>query len=248
MRLFGLIGFPLGHSFSKQYFEEKFLKENLDDCAFESWPLEKIEALKELIENNKNLHGLAVTIPYKETVIPYLTNISDTAKEIGAVNCMKFTDQHTMGFNTDVVGFEKSFTPLLKPHHKKALILGTGGASKAIQFVFKKTGIKFLLVSRNSVSEKNIISYNDVDQNIMAQYEIIINCTPLGMSPKENELPNLPYQFITVKHLLYDLIYKPEKTMFLKKGEERGATIKNGFEMLVIQAEENWKIWNRKEI
>ena len=133
---------------------------------------------------------------------------------------------------------------MLKPHHTKALVLGTGGASKAIQFVLKKSGINFLLVSRNRIAEKNIISYSDIDENMMKQYSIIINCTPLGMSPNENELPNLPYQFITANHLLYDLIYKPEKTIFLKEGEQRGATIKNGFEMLVLQAEENWKIWN----
>jgi shikimate dehydrogenase len=248
MRLFGLIGFPLGHSFSKKYFEEKFVKENLKDCLFELFPLKEIEDFKKLIENNINLHGLAVTIPYKETVIPYLTDISAAAKEIGAVNCIKFNDVNTVGFNTDVVGFEKSLTPLLKPHHTTALVLGTGGASKAVQFVLKKLGVNFLLVSRNSLAEKNIISYNDIDENIMEQCSIIINCTPLGMSPNENQFPNLPYQFITAKHLLYDLIYKPEKTMFLKKGEEHGATIKNGFEMLVLQAEENLKIWTAPSI
>lgn len=244
MRLFGLIGFPLGHSFSKKYFEEKFLNENLHDCSFELFPLQKIEHCKILFEKNETLQGLAVTIPYKETVIPYLTEITNDVSEIGAVNCIKFIDKKTIGYNTDVIGFKKSFTPLLKPYHTKALVLGTGGASKAIQFVLKKSGINFLLVSRNRIAEKNIISYSDIDENMMKQYSIIINCTPLGMSPNENELPNLPYQFITANHLLYDLIYKPEKTIFLKEGEQRGATIKNGFEMLVLQAEENWKIWN----
>ncbi len=243
MRLFGLIGFPLGHSFSKLYFEEKFLNQNLHDCTFELFPLNKIEAFK-VIEKNKTLCGLAVTIPYKEAVIKYLTDITADAKEIGAVNCIKFIDKKTMGYNTDVIGFEKSFTPLLKPHHTKALILGTGGASKAVQFVLKKIGINFLLVSRNRIAEKSIISYSDIDENIIKQYSIIVNCTPLGMSPKENQSPNIPYQYITAEHLLYDLIYKPEKTIFLAEGEKYGATIKNGFEMLVIQAEENWKIWN----
>ena len=246
MRLFGLIGFPLGHSFSKKFFEDKFLKENLNDCAFELFPLENIFEIEKLFKNN-NLQGLAVTIPYKETVIPYLTNMSVAAKEIGAVNCIKSNIEGTIGYNTDVIGFEKSLLPLLKPHHLKALVLGTGGASKAVQFVLKKLQIDFLLVSRHSNAEKNIFSYHEIDQAMMNDYSIIINCTPLGMSPNEHELPNLPYQYITSNHLLYDLIYKPEKTMFLKEGEQRGAFIKNGFEMLVLQAEENWKIWNYKE-
>ena len=247
MRLFGLIGFPLGHSFSKKYFEEKFLKENINDCAFKLFPLQEIAAVEKLFEN-KSLHGLAVTIPYKETVIPFLTNTTTAAKEIGAVNCIKINDKNRIGYNTDVVGFEKSFTPLLKPHHTKALVLGTGGASKAVQFVLKKLNIDFALVSRNSNAEKNIISYNEIDERMMEDYSIIINCTPLGMSPNEEELPNIPYQFISPNHLLYDVIYKPAKTMFLKEGEKRGATIKNGFEMLVLQAEENWKIWTAPSI
>ena len=244
MRLFGLIGFPLAHSFSKQYFEQKFTKENLYDCAFELLPLQKIDDYKILIERNRTLCGLAVTIPYKESIVPYLTDIVAIAKEIGAVNCIKFIDKKSIGYNTDVIGFEKSFAPLLKPHHTRALILGTGGASKAVQFVLKKLGINFLLVSRNKIAEENIISYSDIEENIMEQYSIIINCTPIGMSPKEDQSPNIPYQYITAEHLLYDLIYKPEKTIFLTKGEQQGAGIKNGFEMLVIQAEENWKIWN----
>ena len=247
MRLFGLIGFPLGHSFSKKYFEEKFLTEDEHDCKFELFPLEDIVEAEYLFKNT-NLHGLAVTIPYKETVIPFLTNTTTAAKEIGAVNCIKINDKNRIGYNTDVVGFEKSFTPLLKPHHSKALVLGTGGASKAVQFVLKKLNIDFALVSRNSNAEKNIISYNEIDERMMEDYSIIINCTPLGMSPNEEELPNIPYQFITPNHLLYDLIYKPAKTMFLKEGEKRGATIKNGFEMLVLQAEENWKIWTTPSI
>ena len=159
MRLFGLIGFPLGHSFSKKFFEDKFLKENLNDCAFELFPLENIFEIEKLFKNN-NLQGLAVTIPYKETVIPYLTNMSVAAKEIGAVNCIKFNIEGTIGYNTDVIGFEKSLLPLLKPHHLKALVLGTGGASKAVQFVLKKLQIDFLLVSRHSNAEKNIFSYH----------------------------------------------------------------------------------------
>ncbi len=246
MRLFGLIGFPLGHSFSKKYFEEKFLRDNINDCVFELFPLEEIGAIEKLFDN-KDLQGLAVTIPYKETVIPYLTDISSAAKEIGAVNCINFTENGTIGYNTDVIGFEKSLTPLLKSNNSKALVLGTGGASKAVQFVLKKLVIDFVVVSRKSNAEKNIISYEDIDENVMREYSIIINCTPLGMSPNEDELPNLQYQHITAKHLVYDLIYKPEKTLFLREAEQRGATIKNGFEMLILQAEENWKIWNEEK-
>ena len=245
MRLFGLIGFPLGHSFSKKYFEEKFKHENLNDCAFELFPLKEIAAVEKLFQN-KSLQGLAVTIPYKEKIIPFLTEVDAAATEIGAVNCIKIINEERIGYNTDVIGFEKSLIPILKPHHTKALILGTGGASKAVQFVLKKLGIDFLLVSRNRITEKNIISYSDIDEKLMGQYSIIINCTPLGMSPQESQFPNLPYKFITEKHLLYDLIYKPEKTLFLAEGELHGATIKNGFEMLVIQAEANWKIWNEE--
>jgi shikimate dehydrogenase len=241
MKQYGLIGYPLGHSFSKKYFEEKFAKENLKDCSFELFSIEKIEALKEIITNNKNLQGLAFTIPHKETVIPLLTEISDEAKVIGAVNCIKITEGKTIGFNTDVIGFEKSLLPLLKPFHSKALVLGTGGASKAVQYVLKKLAIPFLLVSRTKTD--NVISYDDISEETMQKHTVIINTTPLGMSPNEEGLPNIPYQFLSSKHLLYDLIYKPEKTLFLQKGEEQGCAIKNGFEMLVLQAEENWKIW-----
>jgi shikimate dehydrogenase len=246
MKQFGLIGYPLGHSFSKKYFEEKFAKENLQGCVFDLFPLKEIVAFKNLIANHQNLVGLAVTIPYKETVIPFLGNITDAAKEIDAVNCIKFENGKTIGHNTDVIGFEKSLTPLLQPHHTKALILGTGGASKAVQYVLKNIGINFLLVSRTKTS--STITYEDISEEIIQTHTLIINTTPLGMSPNENGLPKLPYQFLTSKHLLYDLIYKPEKTLFLQKGEEQGCIIKNGFEMLVLQAEENWKIWTAPSI
>ncbi len=245
MKQFGLIGYPLGHSFSKKYFEDKFAKGHLVDCNFELYPLAQIEAYESLIAEEPNLAGLAVTIPYKEKVIPFLTKITDAAKEIGAVNCIQFDNDETIGYNTDVIGFENSLLPLLQPHHTNALVLGTGGASKAVQYVLKKMGIQFLLVSRNKVQIGNGITYNEINEAIMQANLLVINCTPLGMSPNEDAMPALPYQYLTTKHLLYDLIYKPEKTIFLQEGEKHEAAIKNGFEMLILQAEENWKIWNK---
>ncbi len=243
MKQYGLIGYPLGHSFSKKYFDEKFAKENLKGCSFELFPIESIRAFDELISTNKNLQGLAVTIPHKETVMPLLTEISEAAKAIGAVNCIKINEGETIGYNTDVIGFEKSLKPLLQEYHAKALILGTGGASKAVQYVLKNLRIPFLLVSRTKTNET--ITYEDISEEILQNHLLIINTTPLGMSPNEEGLPNIPYKYLTQKHLLYDLIYKPEKTLFLQRGEEQGCIIKNGFEMLVLQAEENWKIWNK---
>jgi shikimate dehydrogenase len=242
MKQFGLIGYPLGHSFSKKYFEEKFVTQNLQGCSFELFPIEKVEDFTEIISNNKNLQGLAVTIPHKETVMPLLTEISDAAKVIGAVNCIKITDGKTIGYNTDVIGFEKSLLPLLQQHHTKALVLGTGGASKAVQYVLKKLTIPFLLVSRNKSDDT--ITYENISAEIMQTHTLIINTTPLGMTPNEEGFVDIPYRLLTSKHLMYDLIYKPEKTLFLQKGEAQGCTIKNGFEMLILQAEANWGIWN----
>jgi shikimate dehydrogenase len=241
MKQYGLIGYPLGHSFSKNYFEEKFAKEHLQDCTFELFPIEKIETFIEIIATQKNLQGLAVTIPHKEAVMPLLTEISDAAKAIGAVNCIKIIDGKTIGYNTDVIGFEKSLLPLLQTHRNKALVLGTGGASKAVQYVLKKLSIPFLLVSRNKTN--NTITYENISAKIIQTHTLIINTTPLGMTPNEEGFADIPYHLLTSKHLLYDLIYKPEKTLFLQKGEEQGCVIKNGFEMLILQAEENWEIW-----
>jgi shikimate dehydrogenase len=246
MKQFGLIGYPLGHSFSKKYFEEKFANEKLQDCAFDLFPIKEIEEFKDLIAKQSNLVGLAVTIPHKETVIPFIDKLSDAAKEIGAVNCIQFKNGKTIGYNTDVIGFEKSLRPLLQQQHAKALILGTGGASKAIQYVLKNLGIDFLLVSRTKTD--STITYEDISEEILQSHLLIINTTPLGMSPKGEGFPNLSYQFLTPKHLLYDLIYKPEKTLFLQKGEQQGCIIKNGFEMLILQAEENWIIWTAPSI
>ena len=244
MKLFGLIGYPLGHSFSKKYFDKKFNDENFDDCNFELFPLKDINEFHKLIEDNTNLKGLAVTIPYKQSVLPFINYVTVAATEIGAVNCIKFIDGNTTGHNTDVVGFEKSLVPLLQPHHTKALVLGTGGSSKAVQYVLKQLNVEYLLVSRDATNILNCINYNDINEQILLEYSVIINCTPIGMTPNENDTPAIPYNLLSANHLLYDLIYTPEKTLFLKKGEVKGCTIKNGFEMLVIQAEENWKIWN----
>ncbi len=242
IKQYGLIGFPLTHSFSKKYFEEKFVNENLLEHCFELYPIKEISEFKEIIISQKNLKGLAVTIPHKQAIIPLLSTISDEAKVIGAVNCIKVNQSKTIGYNTDVIGFEKSLKPLLQKHHSRALVLGTGGASKAVQYVLHKLSIPFLLVSRTK-NESNI-TYEDVDKELLQQNLLVINTTPLGMTPNEEGFPNIPYQYLTTNHLLYDLIYKPEKTIFLLKGKEQGSSIKNGFEMLIIQAEENWKIWN----
>ncbi len=244
MKLFGLIGYPLGHSFSKKYFDKKFEAENITDTEFELFAIKDINEFKNLVEANSNLKGLAVTIPYKQSILPLIDYVTVAAKEIGAVNCIKFTDGILTGHNTDVVGFEKSLVPLLQPQHTKALVLGTGGSSKAVQYVLKQLRIDFLLVSRDKSNLQNCITYNEVDEKIMTEYSIIINCTPVGMTPNERELPAIPYKLLSAKHLLYDLIYAPEKTLFLQKGESCGSIVKNGFDMLVLQAEENWKIWN----
>ncbi len=243
MKVYGLLGFPLSVSFSKKYFTEKFEKEKLTDCVFELFPISSIESFPKLIEQYRNLKGLAVTIPHKQAVIPFLTHLDFTAKEIGAVNCIKINGSKLTGFNTDALGFKASFEPLLQPHHKKALVLGTGGASRAVQYVLHQLSIPFLLVSR-SPKEKNSIGYNDINNTLLHAYSIIINCTPVGMAPNEENFPNLPYDLFNSGHLLYDLIYKPAETLFLAKGKAKGCLTKNGFEMLLIQAEENWKIWN----
>jgi len=244
MNLYGLIGYPLGHSFSKQFFNDKFEKEGLEDCFFELYPLAQINDLLPLLAATPSLKGLAVTIPYKQSVIPFLTTCSEEAVAIGAVNCISIEGTQLKGYNTDVVGFEKSFTKLLQQHHTKALILGTGGASKAVQYVLNKLEIPFLLVSRKADASNNILAYEEVDQEIISEHTIIINSTPLGMTPDEASKPPIPYTAISDQHYLYDLVYKPAVTAFLIEGEKRKSVTKNGFEMLLLQAEENWKIWN----
>ena len=243
MNRYGLIGFPLGHSFSQKYFNNKFETENIIESVFDLFPITEISTFHSLISEHKDLKGVSVTIPYKETVINLLTHVDEAASEIGAVNCIKISAGITTGYNTDVIGFENAIKPILKPHHQKALILGTGGGSKAVQYVFKKLGIEFLVVSR--VNKQPFIQYQELNELICADYNIIVNATPVGMSPNVDAFPEIPYQLLNEKHLLFDLIYNPDETMFLKKGREAGAQTKNGHEMLITQAEANWKIWNQ---
>ena len=242
MRLFGLIGFPLSHSFSKKYFTEKFEREGLNDCKYENFPIASIDELKKIL-SMPGLEGLNVTIPYKEKVIPFLYQSSAVVKKIKACNCIKIKDGKLYGYNTDIVGFERSLKKTWNPFvHSHALILGTGGSAKAVKYVFDKFDIKYKKVSRKPSADS--YSYEQLTKNIISKYKLIVNTTPLGMFPNIVEAPPIPYEFLTPEHFLFDLIYNPAKTLFLKKGEEHAALIQNGFDMLEMQAEENWKIWN----
>jgi len=243
MKLFGLIGFPLSSSFSRNHFSEKFEKENID-ARYDLFPLENIQLFSELINRNE-FSGLNVTIPYKQQVIPFLDELDVTASEIGAVNAIRFMRENgiqtTRGYNTDAIGFEMSLIPLLKTQHTKALILGTGGSSKAVAYVLKKNNISFHFVSRNEM--ENQYTYEDLTQEIIENTPLIINTTPLGMYPIDS-CPEIPYAYIGKQHLLYDLVYNPAKTVFLEKGENQGAEIKNGLDMLYGQAKAAWEVWN----
>ncbi len=243
MRLFGLIGYPLSHSFSKTYFTEKFSREKIQDARYENFSIEKIETLPELITAQPDLRGLNVTIPYKTSVLNYLDETDEVAAHIGAVNTIKISSGKLKGFNTDYIGFSRSLIPLIQPVHQRALILGTGGASLAVKFALEKLDIGFTFVSRNPKNE-NTIRYSDLTADILSEHLLIINTTPIGMYPNVEQAPEIPYHRLTGKHLLYDLIYNPELTLFLKKGKEKKAQTKNGYDMLVSQAEESWKIWN----
>jgi shikimate dehydrogenase len=242
MKLFGLIGYPLSHSFSKKFFTDKFQLEGIDDCQYELFPIEKIEELNTLLAKHHDLIGLNVTIPYKELVIPFLDELTPAVQSIGACNCISVVNGKLKGYNTDVIGFQKTLEPKLKLHHKKALVLGTGGAAKAVHHVLKSQGIEFIEVSRTARGK--IISYDQIGEDLLSSHTLIINTTPLGMYPDVDAAPELPYDAIGPEHYLYDLVYNPDPTLFLKKGMQRGATTENGSEMLRIQAEESWKIWN----
>lgn len=242
MRQFGLIGYPLSHSFSKNYFKRKFQEEGITDCSYELYPIKSIDELKVLLSTETNLNGLNVTIPYKETVLPFLDDASAAVKEIGACNCIKIRDGKLTGYNTDVIGFEQSLLPFLQPYFKKALILGTGGAAKAVAWVLQKLKIEYNYVSR--LPKAGQLTYEQLDADMMQQFQLIINSTPLGMQPNVHQKPSLPYTGLNGQNLCYDLIYNPEMTTFLSECEQQGAVVKNGLEMLVIQAEESWKIWN----
>ncbi len=244
--LFGLLGKNISYSFSKTYFSKKFTNLQLTNHKYVNFDIENIEDFLEILSKyKKSLKGCNVTIPYKESIFNYLHEIDRTASEIGAVNTIKFSsDGKLVGYNTDVVGFEKSLIPLLKTHHTKALILGTGGASKAVAYVLKKIDIDYFKVSRNP-KDNLAIAYADISNQLLNEYSLIINCSPLGTFPNINEKPMIPYQFLTSKHLLYDLIYNPVETAFLIEGKKRGTQVKNGLEMLELQAEESWRIWNK---
>ncbi len=242
MKRFGLVGQTLKHSFSKKYFEEKFAKEGIDDCCYENFELPSINEFPKLIENRPDLKGLNVTIPYKEEVVPFLQSKNEIVEEVGACNCIKIVNGKLRGYNTDAVAFKNSLQKKLKPYHKCALVLGTGGASKAVQYALKQLNIDFLLVSRRK--QQNQLGYENVGEDTIRARLIIINTTPLGMYPNTNQDPPIPYKAITSHHLLYDLIYNPAKTKFLQHGEAQGAQIMNGYEMLLAQAEESWRIWN----
>ena len=240
---YGLIGYPLTHSFSPAWFTEKFAKEGID-AIYKAYPLERIQIIEDLLANYP-LRGLNVTIPYKHRVMQYLDEIDETAKAVGAVNCIDIRHGIKKGYNTDVIGFEKSLTPLLLPHHTKALVLGTGGAAQAVNYVLDKLGISRTSVSRGE--REGVITYEDLTEETIAEHTLIINTTPVGMSPETDAAPPIPYAAITEKHLLYDLIYNPAETKFLHLGKQQGATTKNGHEMLVLQAEASWDIWSHED-
>jgi shikimate dehydrogenase len=261
MNKYGLIGFPLSHSFSKRFFTDKFKNEGIEGSSYDNFPIEDIAGFPELIKS-KMPCGLNVTVPHKKTVMPFLDWISHDAKEVGAVNCIRISVESPIlaaftgevgiqghnfrleGYNTDIYGFENSLQPLLKHHHKKALILGDGGAACAVKYVLGELSIEYQVVTRKP-NEKTIL-FSEVTPQIVREYPLIINTTPVGTSPNVDECPPIPYDAITDEHLLYDLIYNPEQTLFLTKGLEKGAAIKNGYEMLVLQAEMSWEIWTSK--
>ena len=249
MRHFGLIGYPLSHSFSQGYFSEKFLNEKEEGLQYSNFPIDTINEFQGLWSSQDHLQGLNVTIPYKKQVIPFLHHASNVVKKINACNCIRKFKGELYGYNTDVIGFEKSLQPFLKPHHTRALILGTGGAAVAVEWVLQKLNIQYLFVSREVASKDGVdpvqlISYDAVSSDIIDQYTLIINTSPVGMFPNIDQTPSLPYASLTDKHHLYDLIYNPAETLFMQKGLAQGATVQNGLKMLHIQAEESWRIWN----
>lgn len=242
MRLFGLIGKPLKHSFSQAYFTKKFEAEKITDCRYQNFELGSIAELPALLAQMPQLEGLNVTIPYKKEVIPFLHSANEIVQHTGACNCIRIVDGKLLGHNTDVIGFRHSLQRQLEPHHRQALVLGTGGSSGAVCFALQSLGIAYRTVSRQP--GKDTLSYEAITPDLLQQYTLIINTTPLGMFPDMDKAPELPYEALSSRHLLFDLIYNPETTLFLKKGAASGARTSNGYEMLLLQAEEGWKIWN----
>lgn len=245
MNRYGLIGRTLKHSFSQRYFTEKFEKEGLPDHVYQNFELQTINQFPELFRTFPYLRGLNVTIPYKEEVIPFLTQKNAIVEAIGACNCILVKGKELIGYNTDVIGFRKSLEPLLKPHHQKALIFGTGGASKAVMYVLEQLGIHYRFVSRNKTGGQ--YTYTDLNEEVFATHHLLINTTPLGMFPNVEAAPAIDYHQIGKQHLLFDLIYNPAKTRFLEEGERRGAIISNGEKMLIEQAEAAWELWTAQK-
>ncbi|MCC8035497.1 MAG: shikimate dehydrogenase [Rikenellaceae bacterium] len=242
MRVFGLIGYPLGHSFSKKYFTDKFSAQGIQDAMYENFPLEDISMFPGLLEENPEIAGLNVTIPYKEKIIPYLDELSPEAARIGAVNCISLEEGKLTGHNTDAWGFRCSLLEFIGSRKPKALILGTGGASKAVKYVLEESGMDFLTVSRTEGPGR--ITYPRLDEGVIAAHKLIINTTPLGTFPDTDSCPDIPYHLLTPEHRLYDLVYNPRQTEFMKRGMARGARTVNGYAMLSGQAERAWEIWN----
>ncbi|EKB49361.1 shikimate dehydrogenase family protein [Cecembia lonarensis] len=246
MRKFGLIGYPLGHSFSKKYFSEKFEKEGITDAQFDLYEIEDIALFPALLDKHFDLIGLSVTIPYKEKVIPFLDELDEACRQIGAVNCIRIRNGSLKGFNTDYIGFKLSLKNWLGAERPAALVLGTGGASKAVRQALEDLDIEYKMVSRSSEGMTNCINYQElnVDGSVLSHHQLIINTTPLGTFPNTETMPDINPEFITRKHKVYDLVYNPEKTFLMRSLEARGAIVKNGLEMLILQAEAAWKIWN----
>ena len=248
MDKYGIIGHPLGHSFSKNYFNEKFHDEGID-AEYINFDIQNIGNLPEVLATNPELKGLNVTIPYKEKVLSYLDYISVEARAIGAVNVIRVEHKGNnvllKGYNSDVIGFTRSIEPILEKFHRKALVLGTGGASKAVSYGLRSLGLETVLVSR--FERPGTIQYKDITPDVVREYKVIVNCTPCGMYPNYEECPKLPYEALDSHNLLYDLIYNPDETLFMKKGREQGALTKNGIEMLLLQAFASWDFWNGKE-
>ena len=242
MKRYGLIGFPLTHSLSAKYFTNKFIEEGIEDCIYERFSIPSIADLHDILKTHPDLCGFNITIPYKKEVLAFLTERSKAVEEVGACNCVKIEDGKLIGYNTDVIGFENSLVPFLKPSHNQALVLGTGGAALAIVYVLQKLGIDFTYVSRTASSDQ--FAYDHLDASIMAAHTLIINTTPLGMFPNIEDCPAIPYALLTPAHHLFDLTYNPAESTFLAKGKAMGATIQNGQQMFVEQAEQSWRIWN----
>ncbi len=246
MKRYGLIGYPLGHSFSQRYFTEKFEREGIAGCTYENFPIESIDRLDEVLERHPDLCGFNVTIPYKERIIPRLRSMAEEARKIGAVNCVRVTPEGLVGHNTDAYGFRTSLLKLLDgAHPERALVLGTGGASKAVKYVLEQLGIPFDVVSRKASAGN--FTYDELTSETVRTRRLIVNATPLGTFPKTDECPDIPYEAIGETHFLFDLVYNPPLTEFLRRGRQQGAAVANGYDMLVGQAEKAWSIWNGKE-